>query len=84
MNVKFTMNTCELAYICSVIFLITIVVTKWRSPFSSRFTLSSHSAQVVLLLSLTADVYDFLALGMEPDIIDVVGVNSVMGKYINL
>jgi glutathione synthase/RimK-type ligase-like ATP-grasp enzyme len=61
----------------------TIVVAKWRTPYSTRFKLSTHAAQVAMMLSLTADVYDFLTYAWKVTFIDLVGVDIIYGKNFN-
>lgn len=73
----FSADFCEFFYFLVVMYLILLMINKMATPFSRKLKAKEHTTFAATLLSLSADIFDYLS---NMAIVDLVGFDAIFGK----
>ncbi len=56
--------------------------SRWATPYSERLDRNAHSSLIIILLSSSADMADFIEYINIPEIVDYFdGIHPIMGNF---
>ena len=75
------LNGCQITYVLMMFFLLTTILARWWTPQSSHLNKKSHTILWAMYLAASADYFDLIEYGYDPNIAEVIGVDLIYGKY---